>query len=113
MKLFVYGILVGTRKDAKYAILPGYKKINRVHDSIIKANIEDYVQGEVFSITKSQLKKYDWIEGYPDYYIRKQVMAYRTDGLEELVWVYQQKTDAINDILMEEGYWNTKPHQKQ
>lgn len=100
MKLFVYGILVGTREDAKYAILPGFKKIVRGHDTIISASVTDYVEGEMFEVTKEQLKNYDWIEGYPDYYIRRKVKAFRTDGLEELVWVYQQRTDAINDKLM-------------
>ena len=100
MKLFVYGILVGTREDAKYAVLPGYKKIRRGHDTIIKANIESYVEGESFNVTDSQLEHYDWIEGYPAYYIRKKVKIYETNGLEELVWVYQQKIDADNDKYM-------------
>jgi gamma-glutamylcyclotransferase (GGCT)/AIG2-like uncharacterized protein YtfP len=98
-KLFVYGILVGTRDDAKYAILPGFKKIVRGHDTIINSNIEDYVEGEFFDVTKAQLNHYDWIEGFPEYYIRKKVKIYTTGGLEKLAWVYQQKIDSANDEL--------------
>jgi hypothetical protein len=93
-KLFVYGILVDQYEDAIPATLVGYYKHIRGY-ATIRESIDDVVDGQLVEL--DSLDETDYIENYPEYYIRFRTDVELNDGTIERAWVYQQRLDMELD----------------
>ncbi len=95
-KFFVYGILkdyVDGVKASDEAELDGHKKIRGVggYDTVIPQAGEK-VTGRLLTVTDTTAERFDAIEGWPQFYLRKQVTVrnLRTGQLNRTAWVYFQ-----------------------
>jgi gamma-glutamylcyclotransferase (GGCT)/AIG2-like uncharacterized protein YtfP len=96
MKYFAYGsnLNVSQMKSRcpdsigiSTAVLHNYKLVERKYADIEKAN-DEYVNGALYEISKSDLAALDEYEGYPYYYDRKEVIVTDNAGVFYKAFVY-------------------------
>ena len=69
------------------AVLEGWKLIERTYADIEECPGE-CVNGALYEISEKDLAELDLYEGYPDYYLRKELMVTDNSGTYRKAWVY-------------------------
>ena len=90
-KMFVYGILIGYKKDAIKAYLLNKEKYLNEGYFTIRHKKNSVVEGEILDVSEEDLKVFDLIEGVQqDFYRRYITVAFDYSGNKIVVWAYKQ-----------------------
>ena len=69
------------------AVLAGYKLVERTYADIEIA-ADEYVNGALYKISDQDLANLDCYEGYPDCYLRKEILVTDSAGVFRRAWVF-------------------------
>jgi gamma-glutamylcyclotransferase (GGCT)/AIG2-like uncharacterized protein YtfP len=84
------------------AVVPGIRLTKQSDVPFIEDGV---VIGEVVSVTPTELRDFDRLEGHPHLYCRKEVPVLMDDGSEIKAWVYEAVSVTKQNTLVPSGDW--------
>jgi gamma-glutamylcyclotransferase (GGCT)/AIG2-like uncharacterized protein YtfP len=85
------------------ADLEGYRFVFRGHADVELADPDEYVEGVLWEVSNDDLYQLDWLEGFPDYYLRQRVKV-QFEGEEYIAWVYTMQDQSFKSGPSETYY---------